>query len=369
MLGTSPFIRISLACVFSLILLAGLSIRADDGRLGHLYLRFLANDGNSLGFVAFSRELVFPQQRRPATTNYGSYQTIGDSRFWYYAYCWEGQKYVIALSKRNVVSNVTELGSADSLEGFDGQFYWSLTLNYPTRSYREGKDHVFDTLVEAHNSLDLIPKDEPAWEKANSVRDPMVAALNERIAECRRVTQFGCSYLLAQSPRIKENTLILKAAELPTNVLNGEILVEITGSTSRPQTLSYSGGPPHGMPPAFIVSNDYARDTMTIDRLSVRGTQKAFEVRYGLLASEIPTAAALDSLFSWRTYVTNFGEVVAEIVTNGVTRGIDPSLLQAGQHPSKPKPVGKMPPKAFVVLFFGVTIVGAALLFRSTNKP
>lgn len=277
-------------CFLGLSLAAG--ARAAEGLLAEAYSRFLTGINfvagtNSQGFAAFTREII-----RDGTP------IIKDQ----FAFCWSDTRWVVANSSNAHVTNVNDLSKADqSFWGFDGEFYWRLSLNIPTGA------PTSNGLPAKASQLSIHPKADA---------HPVVTSTRR---ECWRVLQFGFTSELREPPRIVGSDMILNGVPgaVPLdNTPKENVRVKLIGRSNHPDRLDYD------KEVCLRVSLDYPNDALTFEYFATNDpTRTVVTVHSKILAVSNLAAAPDNSVFNWRKYLPP-GQVTADLVTLEGTRRV-----------------------------------------------
>ena len=293
----------------SLLCLAALPARGQEGCLTTLYRRFLTNIPSS-GFVAFERNLVYPEPPHsgsPVVEGGGNRPIPLKNNCW--CFLWDGPRFLI-VSSPAAITHETDLASRSTAPrlfyGYDGQTYWILRAN-AVRSYRAvngGPDLLHPAGIAS--ALAVFDKEEAsALGAAGSQSDRRLAGILERAAESRRVVQMGFSLPLAEPPR-----LVAPGQLLLTSLDGRSQTARFTGPRERPETFEYLGS--SRAIGNFRVTLGFQTNTLAIDRLSSRGKRRVSSIHYKLLAASVPAPALADSVFAWQTYQPAEGRLIRE---------------------------------------------------------
>ena len=341
-------------------------VRAAESYLTVLSRSFFM-DTNSIGFAAFSRQMTFPRPR-PLPSAWGSNEknslTPPSPQTTYLAYCWSGSNFIIASSRNAPVTNINDLTSADRLYGFDGDSYWEMTLNFPTRTYIKTADGA-DSFppVDIVNRLTIIPKDESDREAGRYQTDVTLRTIKRLVMECRRVVQLGYSYPLAALPRVDTTNVILERGS--SRQMDAG---HFTGTQDHPEKFRFDTSPP------YEVEMDYAKNTLIIDGFSqTENHGRVNQTRYQIITVETPNLFGKIGMFSWKTYKPQDGELATEMVKNGATHRAEITTngsINLGTVVIPAKPLGFHSRSNITIIFFLIvtTAIGAVILLRSYKR-
>ena len=201
----------SLLCLARLVSLCSVasfltpSAFATEGLLAKLYRQFLS-DGNPEVFVAFERETLvpkFPTGSQEIRLKNGSTVKLQlQEHRDYFTYSRFGTNFIISFSQKNILTNETDLSKADGLSGFDGSYFWSLSLNNPIRFVPRGQAQTGSVAAaQLFNRLTLVPQTEAVREQGQFQSDAKLAAITGLEAECLSVVQFGSTSPLQTPPQ------------------------------------------------------------------------------------------------------------------------------------------------------------------------
>jgi hypothetical protein len=324
------------AVVVGLACLLPERVGAQEGKVAEICSHFLGGT-NSSGLIAFTREITFP---RPPPGGFPRQ---------YFTYCWTGDTFIIAYSGTRAATNVADLVSADKLYGFDGDAYWSLTLNYPSRTTVGKDDAVPLPPARVANSLLVISKDEVGKERGQYVSPPALGGILALAEECRGIIQLGFPRNSAGAPVISGRAISLQGA-------GRGAAAEFVGRPDRPEKIEHSG------PPRRSVGLDYANELMLFTGLQGTNSVRISEVRYHILL--VQDAVAATDTFSWQTYNASAGPVVGQVVQDGATRRarvLSNNALAPGAVITPARPIrGGRAKSSPILLVTLVALVGAA---------
>jgi hypothetical protein len=322
---------------------------------------------NHSAFVSFTRHWIYPAatiNETKITQNDGTTIEFFPLDNDYYAFMRKDPYFLIAHSVSNAILSPNDLLKADSLSGFDGEYYWSLSLNKPLGSIDETKGDNGEIKQErafSFNRLELIPAKE-------GQRNPgAVASQLDYVRELTSVAQLGYPELI--------NPEILTSGQWLTVQprLGGKILAKMIGTTNRPHRIEYSMSDPQ----LGLASNlDYSKNTITLHQ--TKENHRISEVEYKILSVNLPDLNANSNLFSWRRYKDAAGDLVSmmtennntyqiKILTNGnIKQGITP--IYQGNNPSQGRKWGIL--GGLMVLSFSSAflIQRISRLNNNTNK-
>lgn len=340
---------------------------ATEGLLAKLYRQFLS-DGNPEVFVAFERETLvpkFPTGSQEIRLKNGSTVKLQlQEHRDYFTYSRFGTNFIISFSQKNILTNETDLSKADGLSGFDGSYFWSLSLNNPIRFVPRGQAQTGSVAAaQLFNRLTLVPQTEAVREQGQFQSDAKLAAITGLEAECLSVVQFGSTSPLQTPPQTTDSYLVLANASGHTR------RARLVGSTFSPAEINYT----ETESAMAAVLLDYGTDTLTITRSTPQDGKIFFQARYRIFAFRVPPERHGQAFFSWLSYKGGAGNVVANLVTNGATVSLDFKDLvtfQPGRVLVEPTLVNAKRASAKYVIYFLFASVtaSAAILLWHLNK-
>lgn len=340
---------------------------AADGILADLYKRFLTNP-HSEDLISFEREILIPKRdagEREVRLPNGSVARVHGWDRDYFAFVSDGPRWLIAFSTRSAITNDSDPSVAEELLGFDGRSYWTLQLDNPF-TIRSTSTNLHEQLPPSisFNLLTVIPKEEAQREQGQFQSDVKLATLLGLLAECRTVTQFGCTNEMQHMPRLDGSRLLLPIFD------NNTRIAQLEGAPKRPKAISYITTTPGSV--TVTAALDYRADTITITR-SFRA-KVFFNARYRLMAVALPTVARNDDFYSWRRYKKDAGRVLATIVTNGATVELNiakDDTLTPGRVIGKARPIAKRS-NALIYLIYSLfallTLPWVRLAYKHARK-
>jgi hypothetical protein len=337
-----------------------------ESLLSNMYRQFLA-DANSEVFVAFERETLvpkFPSGGQEIKLKNGSTVRLQlEEHRDYFTFSRSGSNFIISYSQNRAVTNESDLLKAEGLSGFDGDFYWSLSLDHPLKvSPRGPAQDGSMPAPKSSNRLTLVPEAEAMHKQGQFQSDAKLAAIRGLEAECLSVVQFGRTKQLQARPEVADSTLVLTDAD-------GQIRrASLMGSQFNPAALKYI----ESESTKAEATLDYGADTLTITRSSSRDGKIYFQARYRICALRSPSEHHGQAFFSWQSYREGAGSVIATLMTNGATVALDVrdgQAFQPGRVLVQPLPVLKPPvPKYPIYLLFALTTVSACLLLWQLTR-
>lgn len=339
----------------------------ENSKLGLLYNSLLAEPSKPV-FVAFEREILVP--KRPPKEKMlrlpdGREMRLNVPDKDFFAFFALGQAFIISYSGKSVVTNLESLLLADELTGFDGDDYWSLSLNHPiTFGSHSGP-------AKSINRLKIIPKTDMGG-YSEEAEPPPGANIMWLAAEGYSVAQLGCRYRLRHAPVLHGELMSLDVDDARQRNLTGRIL-SFAGTT--PTEIEYTS-----MLPGTVtrVELDPQRELMVITQRAAMGTERVLSrISYRLCsASLIEPEAATKAKLSWRAYYSSAGELRTIVSSNRVQHLaavtnqhliLGPALV----HPPLAANMRLGTPRRFVVIaVIGVISAGALWLSaRRTGLP
>jgi hypothetical protein len=282
----------------------------------------------------------------------------------YFTFSRFGSNFIISFSQNSTLTNESDLSKADGLSGFDGTFYWSLSLDSPIHfSPRGPAQDGSMTAPKSFNRLTLVPETEAVRKQGQFQSDAKLAAIRGLEAECLSVVQFGSTSPLQTPPEVADSCLIL------TNANGHTRRASLVGSRLSPAAINYAES--ESARAAALL--DYGADTLTITRSSSRDGKIFFQARYRIFAFRAPPEHHDQPFFSWQSYKEAAGSVVATLVTNGATVALDfKDLLtfQPGRMLVQPTvaTARRAMPKYGIYLLFALVTASAAILLWRLNK-
>jgi hypothetical protein len=340
---------------------------ATEGLLAKLYSQFLS-DANPEVFVAFERETLvpkFPTGGQEIRLKNGSTVKLQlQEHRDYFTFSRFGSNFIISFSQKNMLTNETDLSKAEGLSGFDGTYYWSLSLDSPIRFVPRGAAQTGSAAgSQLFNRLTLVPQTEALRQQGQFQSDAKLAAIKGLEAECLSVVQFGSTSPLQTPPQTADSCLVLTDASGQTR------RAPLVGSRFSPVEINYT----ESESARAAVLLDYGADTLTITRSSHRDGKIFFQARYRIFAFRVSPERHGQALFSWQSYKGGAGNVVANLVTNGATVALDfKDLLafQPGRVLVRPTMMNakRVRSKYGIYFLFGLVTASAAILLWHINK-
>lgn len=301
-----------------------------EGLIEKLYEHFLANGGSET-LVTFEREGLIPARETGKKQAALANGLVGQVNLWnkdYMTILKSGSSFVVGFSVTAPATNESDFASAEELLGFDGEFYWNLSLSKPIRLQFLQTNGVQALPAEiGFNSLTIIPKSEASHSQGQFQSDVKLGKIRGLAAECYSVVQFGYTDPLPIEPPVRRGPLRLGI---------GSQVADVSGDVERPSRLEYRE---LSQRTKTSISMDYRSDTLTVSR-STDG-EIWFKTRYRLLQiSVMPVARRADAPFSWRTYKARAGNTIDTIATNGVTAKavLTNGQVRAGETIDKARP-------------------------------
>lgn len=306
--------RIIALFVLALVTLCSsmLATNATAGTLSNLYEGFL-NGRESQSFVSFEMERIVPQKKTGEKQERAPDGRILKMRYRtnsgdYLAMVRQGSNFIVAYSSSNAITNSDFHQGAEKLYGFDGQFYWMLTLNGAYRFYNPPRNGQAPELREKFNDLEIIPAEDTLRKSAKYKSDQLFVHIRQVMQECLNVEQLG--YQEQIRPLILHEGALL----VFSNVTEQRGTINLIGNPDRPTDFTWEEAAHH----AATASLDYDQDLLTVTRKTAMG--KVFQkARYHVLAFQALSKAHDKTFFSWETYKAGISNVLATAVTNGAT--------------------------------------------------
>jgi hypothetical protein len=289
---------------FLFIVVAPQAPAAGESKLGTLYTAFLGDPAKPI-FVAFERDIQVPQ--RPSGDKM---QRLPDGRIVrittpakdYFALLAVKDLFIISYSQKPVVTNLESLTLADELNGFDGDEYWTLSLNHPI---------TLGTTIhgpKAVNRLTIVPKADMRSEDHNQPSSG--ASIKWLAAEGYAVARFGCRYPIMKSPVLRGRTLNMEVKDGERSLISGTIL---SYSGALPREIEYAS-----MVPGTVttVELDEQQDTLLVTHKSPGSVGGILsQTTFRVLSVMQPQAEAMPML-TWRSYHRAGGELRTVVSSN-----------------------------------------------------
>ena len=277
-----------------------LSPGATSGVLLDVYDGFL-QDGNSNVFCSFEREQLIPKKLSGAheiqtADGQKALITYEDNRE-YRAICRCGRYFVAAYSGKGPFQEPADIPNAEVLMGFDGSYYWNLTL----------ATTALDTpSVSTVNRLVLVPVSEAARPQGMYQADITLKGMKFIEQECASAVQFGYPDDLAKPPQRNVTNLLLEGLDGATEN------AEVAGSIEEPDEIDYFSGADLRR----AVALNSPTDTMTITCLQSKEIYSQERIRFIAFAQSFRSPAP--SIFAWQTYKGAAKNLRARLITNGM---------------------------------------------------
>jgi hypothetical protein len=340
---------------------------AAEGLLATMYRQFLA-DGSPEVFVAFERETLVPrfptgsQEIRPSNASTVRLQ-LQEHRD-YFTFSRFGTNFIISYSEKHMLTNETDLTKADGLSGFDGAYYWSLSLDNPIRFIPKEQPETGPVAPgQLFNRLTLVPRTEAVHQEGQFRSAAKLAAITGLKAECLSVIQCGFPGPLETPLHTADSYLVL------TNGSGQAQRARLVGSPFGPTEISFM----ESEAAKVGATLDYDADTLTVTRSTPMDGKIFFQARYRIFAFRVPSERHDQAFFSWSSYKRSAGNVVANLVTNGATVSLefkDMLTFQPGHVLVQPTTLkGRQAgPKYVIYLLFALVTASAGILLWHMNK-
>jgi len=331
---------------------------ADAQPLAGLVTEFFSSANQSV-FVSFTRHWIHPSQtitETNLTQKDGTILQFIPFDHDYYAFIRKDQYYLIAHSVSNSILSTSDFLKADSLQGFDGEHYWFLSLNKPHGWKDEtngGTDEIQKERTFSFNRLELIPAKEGQRNPGDPKMDVQLASQLGLVREFSSVAQLGYPELLEPHVLRSGDSLTLQLR------VGGQISAVIKGKQNHPSRIEYSM---NDRRISLASDLDYSKNTITINR-TLDG-HKVFEAEYRVFSMSLPDKNTDSNLFSWRRYIDAAGNVMStmsednstyevKILPNGT---IKPGTASIHQNTHLP-PYRNWVLGAFVILSFSAPVL------------
>ena len=276
---------------------------ADSQPLASLVTEFIKSANHSV-FVSFTRHLVYPiniNSETNVTLKDGTIVEIVTLDNDYYAFIRTDPYFLIAHSVSNSILSPNDFLKADSLEGFDGEHYWFLSLNKPDRSVYQTHGGTQESSF-SFNRLALIPAKEAQRNSGDPAMDVQLMSQLELVREFSSVAQLGYPELLEPQVLHSGDSLMMQPR------LGRKISAKIIGKLNRPNRIEYSINDPR----ISLASDlDYSQNKITVNR-TIEG-HKVFVGKYNILSMSLPDKKSDTNIFSWRRYKDAAGDVISTI--------------------------------------------------------
>ena len=282
---------------------------ADSQPLVDLVTEFLKSANHSV-FVSFTRHWIYPDNTIAETDVILKNGVIGkfiplDND--YYAFMRNDPYFLIAHSVSNSILSPNDFLKADSLEGFDGEYYWFLSLNKPDRSVYETKDGTQQSTF-SFNRLALFPAKEAERNSGDPAMDGQLMSQLGLVSEFSSVAQLGYPELLEPQILHSGDSLTMQPR------LGRKISAKIIGKQNRPNRIEYTLNDPR----IGLASDlDYSQNTITVSR-TIEG-RKVFAAKYNILSMSLPDKKPDTNMFSWRRYKDAAGDLACTMSENNST--------------------------------------------------
>jgi hypothetical protein len=151
--------------------------------------------------------------------------------------------------------------------------------------------------------------------------------------------QCGFSYPLQKAPElVSSNRLAVTGAASQTQT------VRVVGSLPHPEDFFYE--PSSNFVARYHVRFDHDSESLIIDRLNHEGTRTVLSIGYQIIAVKPWDIQPAAQPFSWETYRSNAGRIVANVIQDGATvsaKVTADGTLQLGgtTEPAQPLPARK----------------------------
>ncbi len=327
---------------------------ADSQPLVDLVTEFLKSANHSV-FVSFTRHWIYPNNTITETEVTLKNGVIGkfiplDND--YYAFMRNDPYFLIAHSISNAILSPSDFLKADSLEGFDGEYYWFLSLNKPDRSVYETKDGTQQSTF-SFNRLALFPAKEAQHNSGDPAMDAQLMSQLGLVREFSSVAQLGYPELLEPQILHSGDSLTMQPR------LGRKISAKIIGKHNRPNRIEYTINDPR----IGLASDlDYSQNTITVSQ-TIEG-HKVFAAKYNILSMSLPDKKPDTNMFSWRRYKDAAGDLACTMSENNSTYEvkilpsgtIKPGIAPIHQSTNAPQSQ-KMVLGAFLILSLSVPLL------------
>jgi hypothetical protein len=338
--------------------------RAGDSRMDALYKAFLGNPAAAT-YATFAREVLIPERsetNREVTLPDGKKLTLNFNSRDYFAFVKSGDRFLAAYSAKPGLTNLSALGQADRLAGYDGQEHWVMELGAAIQLQNTALTNVPGAVTSYHR-LTVIPGGGNRGPGNGGVALQDIFGL---AIEGYSVLNLGCGFPLSAAP-VPAGAGQLSLLDPLTRPFSAQL---DAGTGRTPGQIQYH------LPDADVnVGLDPSADCVTVDMLVQQKVVHRTRYQLSSVGTLPPEKAA--ALFSWHSHDDN-GKVLAFLVANGTTSEAE---IRAGKLVPLRKiydlpSVGgqRVPParKPFIFLLFALTTAGAIWLVRSVtnqNKP
>jgi hypothetical protein len=290
--------------------------KTNSYHLARLVTEFLKSANHSV-FVSFNRQILHPRQtiansRHTLANGSTAEITLWDSN--YFAFFRSGAEFLIAHSASQPLLQYSDVMMADKLIGFDGEYYWSLDLKKPVQLLLAGTG---GTNVEApqttlsFNTLALVPAQEAQRKLGEFTADVKLASILGMQHECTAVAQLGFSELLDPHVRKTAGSIALKTSF-------GKIVsARILGESNRPDKVEYVLDESSS---ALATELDYSQNAITVNKTA--GGDLFLRTQYKILIVDYPGILRDKTIFSWRKYREDAGDLISTVTEKGNTHQI-----------------------------------------------
>lgn len=284
---------------------------SDAGQLETLYNAFLAGPGQPV-FVAFDREILVPKrefQDKEIRLSDGRVIRMRTPSKDFFGMLKVDDRILLSYSLTFKVTSVDTFNQADTLQGFDGNEYWSLSLNNPIKMLSaETRGGIVQT-NQRLNRLRIVPRSEVSSDLGGTTPYIPTANLVGLLGEGLLVSQLGCSRTLERAPTSTGSWLLLSVEGSTEPIRAKESNLAPNGL---PKTIEYPSPTGKG---SILVELSQEENTITITRRS--GERDYTKILYHILAAYQPQIPRdLTPLFSWKAYQRDAGPVKVTLRTN-----------------------------------------------------
>jgi hypothetical protein len=282
------------------------------GQLETLYNAFLAGPAQPV-FVAFDREILVPKreyQDKEVRLSDGRVIRMRTPSKDFFGMLKADERMLLSYSLAFKVTSVDTFNQADTLQGFDGNEYWSLSLNNPIKMLSAKTGGGIVQTNQSLNRLRIVPRSEVSADLGGTTPYIPTANLVGLLDEGLLVSQFGCSRTLERAPTTSTGgwlQLNVKGSTGPIRAKKSNL-----ASNGLPKSIEYPSPTGKG---SILVELSQEEDTITITRGS--GGRVYTKIIYHIIAAYQPQSPRdLTPLFSWKAYQKDAGPVKVTLRTN-----------------------------------------------------
>lgn len=292
---------------------AGLLLNTNiyAGQLSSLYDAFIAGPSQPV-FVAFEREILVPKrapQDKETRLSDGRVIRMKTPGKDYFGFLRADERMLLSYSLTVEVTNIDSFAHADTLQGFDGNEYWSLSLNYPIQMLSARSRGGTVQTNKALNRLRIVPRSELSADVGGATQYIPTVNIVELLHEGLLVSQFGCSRPLEGAPTSTDSWLQLSAEGSREPIRARQSNLSPNGL---PKTIEYPSASGYD---DMLVELSQEDNTLTITRRA-RG-RVYLKILYHILAVYQPQSPLnVSPLFSWKTYQGDAGPLEITLRTN-----------------------------------------------------